>query len=38
VAEERVVVEVHLGVERHHVAVAGDHQRVDLRERGVGVE
>jgi hypothetical protein len=38
VAEQRVVVEAHLGVEREHVAVAGDHQRVDLDQRGVGVD
>ena len=37
VAEQRVVVEVDLRVERHHAAVAGDDQRVDLGERGVGV-
>ena len=36
VPEERVAVEVHLGVESDHVAVAGDQQRVDLRQRGVG--
>ncbi len=36
VAKERVVVEVELGIERHHASVAGDNQRVDLGERGVG--
>ncbi len=35
VAEERVVVEVDLGVERDHIAGAGDDQRVDLDHRGV---
>ena len=38
VAIERVVVESHLGVERDQVAVAGDDQRIDFRERGVGFE
>ena len=38
VAEERVVVEVHLGVERQHLAVAGDDQRIDLDERGVELD
>ena len=37
VAEQRVVVEVHLGVERDDVAGAGDHQRVDLDQRGVEI-
>ena len=36
VAVERVVVEVHLRVEREEAAVLGDDQRVDLDERGVG--
>ncbi|MNC87936.1 hypothetical protein D3C83_37130 [compost metagenome] len=36
-AEQRVVVEVHLGIERHHLLVAGNDQRVDFRERCVGV-
>ena len=36
VAEERVVVEVHLRVEREQVAVFGDDQRIDLEQRGVG--
>src|SRR5690606_38678222 len=35
VPEQRVVVEVHLGVERDHVAGAGNDQRVDLDDRGV---
>ncbi len=35
VAEERVVVEAHLGVERDQLAGAGDDQRVDLDDRGV---
>src|SRR6185437_12318152 len=35
VAEERVVVEIHLGVERDDRAGAGHHQRVDLDHRGV---
>ena len=34
-AEQRVVVEVHLGVEREHVAGAGDDQRIDLDDRGI---
>ena len=34
--EERIRIEVELGVERDHAAVAGDDQRVDLRERRVG--
>ncbi len=38
VAEERVVVEVHLGVERQHRPLVGDHQRVHLDERRVGGE
>ena len=29
-AEQRVVVERHLGVEREHAIVLGDHQRIDL--------
>ena len=32
---ERVVVEVHLGIERDHVARAGDDQRIDLDQRAV---
>ncbi len=36
-AEQRVVIEVHLGVERHDLAVAGQDQRVDFRERRIGV-
>ena len=32
---ERVAIEVHLGVERHQVAVFGDHQRIDLDQAGV---
>ena len=38
VAEQRVVVEVHLGVERDHVARAGDDQRVDLDQRAVELD
>jgi hypothetical protein len=37
VAEQRVLVEVHLGVEGQHPAVAGDHQRVDLDQAGIEV-
>jgi len=36
-AEQGVRVEVHLGVERHHAAVAGQDQRVDLGKRGIGL-
>src|SRR5229473_1065411 len=35
VAEQRVVVEIHLGVEGDDLAVAGDNERVDLDDRGV---
>ncbi len=35
VAEQRVVVEIDLGIERQHIAGAGDDQRVDLDDRGV---
>jgi hypothetical protein len=35
VAEQRVVVKIHLGVERDHLTVAGHHQRVDLDDAGV---
>src|SRR3546814_12245933 len=35
VAKQRVVVEVHLGVERDDVAGTGHHQRVDLHDRGI---
>ncbi len=35
VAEERVVVEIDLGVERDHVARAGHDERIDLDDRGV---
>ena len=38
VAVQRVVVEGHLGVERHDVALAGHHQRVDLDDRAVELE
>ena len=38
VAEQGVVVEVELAVERQHVAAGRDDQRVDLGERGVGVD
>src|SRR3546814_7088747 len=38
VPEQRVVVEVHLGVERHDVAGTGHHQRVDLHQRGVELD
>ena len=34
-AEQRVVVEVHLGVERHDVASACHDQRIDLNHAGV---
>ena len=37
-AEQRVGVEVELGVERDHLAVAGDDQRIDLGERRVGLD
>ncbi len=36
VAEERVVVDVHLGVERQQVAALGHDERIDLEERRVG--
>jgi hypothetical protein len=35
-AEQRVVVDGHLGVERRHRAVPEQHERVDLDERRVG--
>src|SRR5207248_5904394 len=35
VAVERVVVEVDLGVERNHVALLRDHQRIDLHDAGI---
>ena len=38
VAIERVIVEVHFGVERDQPAVAGDDQRIDFRERRVGFD
>ena len=38
VAEQAVAVEVHLCVEGDDVAVLGQHQGVDLRERAVGVD
>ncbi len=38
VAEERVVVEAHLGVEREEIAACGHHQRVDLDERAVALD
>ena len=38
VAVQRVVVEVHLGVERDHAAVAGNDQWIDLDEARVGVD
>ena len=34
-AEERVVVEVELGVQREHAAVLRDHERIDLDQRAV---
>ena len=37
VAEQRVRVEIELGVERDDLAVAGEDQRVDLGERRVGL-
>ena len=36
-AEQRVLVERHLGVERDEVLFLGDHQRVDLDHRGVEI-
>src|SRR5688572_32400157 len=33
---ERVVVEVHLRIEREQVAALGDNQRVDLQDRRIG--
>ena len=38
VAEEGVVVEVHLGVERHHLARPGHHQRIDLDNRSIEID
>ena len=38
VAEERVVVEVHLGVEREQLARLGDDQRVDLEQARVELD
>ncbi len=38
VSEERVVVEVDLAVERHEAAIAGDDQRIDLGQGGIGVD
>ena len=38
VAEERVVVEGHLGVERDELAVAGEDEGIDFEQRGVGVD
>ena len=38
VAEQGVVVEIELAIERQHVAAGRDDQRVDLGERGVGVD
>ena len=35
--EQRVVVEIHLGVERDHVAAASQNQRIDFGERRVGL-
>ncbi len=35
-AEQRVIVEIHLGVERDHVAAVGKNQRIDLGERCIG--
>ena len=37
-AEQGVVVERHLGVERHQVAGAGDHQRVDLDQAAIALD
>ena len=37
-AEERVVVEVDLGVEREDLAVVGEDEGIDFGERGVGVD
>ena len=36
-AEQAVVVEIELGVQRDHATVAGDDQRIDLGERRVGL-
>src|SRR3546814_6030923 len=38
VAIERVVIEVHLRVERHHLSRAGHDQRVDLDDRGIQLD
>ena len=38
VAESGVVVEVELGVDGQQLAVPGDHQRIDLRERGIHLD
>ena len=35
VAEQRVVVECHLGVEGHHPAILGQHQGIDFQQRGI---
>ncbi len=37
VAEQRVVVEIELGVEREHASIAGENQRVDLGQRGIAL-
>ena len=37
VAEQRVVVEVELGIDRQQLAVLGDHQRIDLGQRRIGL-
>ncbi len=36
-AEQRVVVERHLRIEREHAVVGGDDQRIDLEHRGVAI-
>ncbi|MEZ5338838.1 MAG: hypothetical protein R3F46_11315 [bacterium] len=35
-AVKRIVIEVHLGIDRHDLTLLGDHQRVDLRHLGIG--
>src|SRR5690606_19031033 len=35
VPEQGVLVEIHLGIERQELAVAGDHERIDLDQAGV---
>ena len=35
-AEQRVVIEIEFCIQRNHGAAAGQNQRIDFRERGVG--